>query len=368
MDEIENWVFLCCAASCLAACTHMLLSLRTNRHDRALFMLTVAFGFKSASLTLASPAVAATADRLTGIPDLTALGVHLLGGVGFSTGLLVALSYWSCPPEQARRRAKFWLAIAAVMTGVLIALWLAARQSVSTHPGNYLLDNMGLPQVAVYLVLYTVAFAAGLLEILFLCVRYARVTPSIWLRRGLRITAIGAAVYLLYCAHRLIGVTALHLGTDLPDIEFVTPLCIGIGVPLLVIGLTLPSWEATLSAASAWLRDYRSYQALYPLWQAFYDLEPSIALDPPTSRLSDLFRFREIRFHLCRRVVEINDGRLALRSPAFAGPVTAADAPVPADIVMAVAGPHLSERTSDDLADEVKWLVEVSRNWRADIS
>ncbi|MGW7719262.1 MAB_1171c family putative transporter [Streptomyces chartreusis] len=347
MDQIKDWTFLSCAATCLAACIYMSLGLRTNRRDRALLMLTAAFGFKFVSLTIAAPDVAAAADRLIGIPDLTALVVHLFGGVGSSTGILAALSYWTCPAEQARQRVKCWLVIAAVMAGALIGLWLAARPAVSNRSGNYLLDNMQLPQVAVYLVLYTVAFAAGLLEILVICVRYARLAPGVWLRRGLRITAIGAAVYLLYCGYRLICVTAVHLRVDLPDLEFITPVCIGAGVPLMAIGLTLPSWGAKLTAASAWLHDYRSYQALYPLWRELYDQVPSIALDPPRSRIADILRFREIGYHLCRRVIEINDGRLALGSPTAA---VQAQAPV---------------RSSSDLADEVERLVQMSRRTRA---
>lgn len=349
MDEIENWTFLCCAASCLAACVYLLRGLRTTQHDRALLMLATAFGFKSVSLTLAAPGIGAIADRLIGIPDLTALGVHLFGGVASSTGILVALSYWTYPPERARRRAAFWLAIAAVMAGTLISLWLAAEHAVSTHSGNYLLDNMGLPAVAIYLVLYTVAFAAGLLEILFLCLRYARAAPGTWLRRGLRITAIGAAIYLVYCAHRLVGVAALYLHLNMPDIEFVTPLCISAGVSLLIIGLTLPSWGVKLSATT-WLRDYRSYQSLYPLWRDLYERVPSIALDPPRSRLSDRFQFREIGYHLCRRVVEINDGRLVLRADSG---------------VVAVVDPPTAGRDSADLSDEVQWLIRMSRQFRA---
>lgn len=345
MDQIKNWTFLCCALGCLAACVYLLPGLRGSRNDRALLMLTAAFGFKFVSLTLAAPAVAPMIDRLTGVTDLNALGVHIFGGVGSSAGILVALSYWTHPPERARRRTLFWLGLAVAMTAVLIGLWLVARQHVLSHQGNYLLDNMGLPLVAVYLVLYTVAFAAGLLAILLLCLRYARVAPTVWLRRGLRITAIGASVYLVYCAHRLIGMVAVNLGADLSGFEFLTPLCIGTGVPLLIIGLTLPSWGAKLSTSSRWLRDYVSYQALYPLWRDLYQRDPSIALDPPQSRLADVLRFQEISYHLCRRVVEINDGLLALSTDRL---------PAGRDSI-----------GSGDFADEVKWLVRMSRQSRA---
>ncbi|MEV4709543.1 MAB_1171c family putative transporter [Actinoplanes sp. NPDC049316] len=382
-------MFLFSALTCTVALAYKLRDLRTNRHDQALLALIAAFGCKTVSLTLSSPATSAVIERWIGVPNLCALVVHLFGGVASSTALLIALGYWSYPPERARSQAKIWLVVSSVMAGTLTTLWVVAGSVVSTRPGNYLLDNMQHPIVAVYLLLYIIAFAAGLLETLRLCVRYAEMAANTWLRRGLRITAIGSAVYLAYCLHRLAALTAVWLHAELPTPELLTPLCVGVGVNLVAFGLTLPSWGTHLSTASSRLAAYRQHQALYPLWLKLYRATPSIALEPPRSRLRDRLRVRDVRFHLYRRVIEINDGRLALRpfmdDAVAAQAVTAAraaglggerltaaveatclDAAARAkadDIPVRPDGPvEMVHEGSDDLADEVRWLVQVARN------
>ncbi|MFD0658600.1 MAB_1171c family putative transporter [Thermocatellispora tengchongensis] len=83
---------------------------------------------------------------------------------------------------------------------------------------------------------------------------------------------------------------------------------------LVLAGATLPTWGRLLIAPAwlAWLRDYRAYQALRPLWRALYAADPRIALTPAAPVLLDLVAVRDLRFRLYRRVIEIRDGRLAL--------------------------------------------------------
>ncbi|BFU47389.1 MAB_1171c family putative transporter [Krasilnikovia sp. MM14-A1004] len=388
MDDLKDFAFIWGALTCAAALVYKLRDLRTNPHDRALLALIAAFGCKTVSLVLTAPTTSAALERWIDMPNICALGVHLFGGVASSTAILIALGYWSYPPERARSLARIWLGAAGAMAVTLIGLWLVAKQTVSDRPGNYLLDNMQQPIVAVYLLLYIAAFAAGLMETLRLCLRYATKAADPWLRQGLRLTAIGAAIYLVYCVHRVLGVTAVLLGTKSPTPEIITPLCIGVGVELLAIGLTIPSWGPRLFDLSSWLRSYRYHQALYPLWRDLYQVTPTIALDPPQSRLRDRLRVRDIHFHLYRRVIEINDGRLALRR--YMDPAVLAEATRAAHGV-GLSGEHLTAaveaarldaalRTkesgvavqddspqvpgeqSDDFADEVRWLVAVSQH------
>jgi hypothetical protein len=389
MENVTDVIYLLCAATCLAAMVYRLRDVRAGRHDRALLALIAAFGCKTVSLTFAAPVASAAVERMIGVPNACALGVHVFGGVASSAAILIALGYWSYPPERARARARGWIVVACAMAGGLTALWLAAEDTVTTTPGNYLLDNMQHPLVAVYLLLYITAFAAGLLEILRLCIRYAKVAPRPWLRRGLRVTAIGAAVYLVYCVNRLVGLAAVETHTDLSTTEFLTPLCIGIGVLLMVVGLTLPSWGPHTSTPASWWRSYRHHRVLYPLWRDLYQAVPGIALDPPASPLRDRLRVRDIHYYLYRRVIEINDGRLALRS--FMDPAVTAEAICAArkdglggtELVAAVEVARLAAAAdamtrrlpiahggvshevpgaeNDNYADEVHWLVEMAR-------
>ncbi|WP_224386174.1 MAB_1171c family putative transporter [Pseudonocardia sp. ICBG1293] len=340
MDEIKDWTFLSCAVVCLIADVYLAVGLRGRAEDRSLQMLILAFAAKAVSLTLSAPTVATFIDQIVGVPNVNALVVHLLGGVVYSTGMLVALSYWAYPVERAQRRAIIWIVLSVIMSGVLIDMWLAATNTVTARSGRYLLDNLELPSVAVYLLLYIASFVAGLLGVLLTCLRYARVATGAWLRRGLYVSAFGASVYLLYCVHRVVGVMLPGLRADFPDIELATPLCVGVGALLIVVGFTLPSWGIKLSAAALWWRDYRNHLALYPLWSSLYRQVPTIALDPPRSRWADCLRVRDVRYHLCRRVVEIQDARLSLQADGGLS--------VPAG--------------QPRLADEVAWLVHMSRS------
>jgi hypothetical protein len=58
---------------------------------------------------------------------------------------------------------------------------------------------------------------------------------------------------------------------------------------------------------------YRAHRELYPLWSALREISPEIALDPAPSEFYDRLRVRDLDFRLYRRIIEIRDGRLALR-------------------------------------------------------
>lgn len=65
------------------------------------------------------------------------------------------------------------------------------------------------------------------------------------------------------------------------------------------------AWRPTFST---YLRQVRAYRQLQPLWQAVYEAMPEIALPP------DPLNDASLSFKLYRRVIEIRDGELALRS------------------------------------------------------
>jgi hypothetical protein len=137
------------------------------------------------------------------------------------------------------------------------------------------------------------------------------------LATGLRIVAGGCAFGLAYIAHKGIYL-GLRTSGGSPSTEAesgVAMLLALAGLVLIIVGTTLPAWGPRLrpSALRRWFRAYVAHQRLYPLWSALYRSSPEIALDPPSSRLRDALDVRDIDFRLYRRVIEIRDGRLALR-------------------------------------------------------
>jgi hypothetical protein len=84
---------------------------------------------------------------------------------------------------------------------------------------------------------------------------------------------------------------------------------------LLVLGESIHVWGAwlRLPAASEWLRSYRAYVAIFPLWADLCRAVPDVALIPPSNTLRDLAPPRDVAFRLYRRLIEVLDARLALR-------------------------------------------------------
>lgn len=313
MLGVKSVVFPVCAAICLLALFHKLRDVRRYRRDPSLLALLVAFSCKAISFTLSTPSVAATVDRWTDIPNLGALGIHVLGGVASSAAVLVAIAYWVYPPDEARRRAVRRLVSAALCAAVMLTMWWSAASAGEERAAHYLLQQASRPAITVYLLVYVTAFGSGMVETIRVCARFSRVAGRQWLRRGLCFTGIGAGTYLVYCVDRATAVIAVHLGLEPLDWEVLTPLANGVGILFLVIGLTMPSWGPTVTDWCYRARNFRTFQKLHPLWRALRVAHPHIALEPRHAGPLARFMPGHINYRLYRQVVEIQDGLLALR-------------------------------------------------------
>ncbi|MEU1312681.1 MAB_1171c family putative transporter [Streptomyces cinnamoneus] len=313
MTDPKAVVFPACAILCALAFLYKVRDVRRQRNDPALRALLVAFSCKGVSFTLSTPLVALKVDDALGVRDLGALGIHLFGGVASSAAFLTAIVYWVYPREEARRRALVRLMAATTVAVVMVGLWIAAKHGSQQRSAHYLLQNAHRPVVATYLLLYVSAFGSGMIEIIRLCLRYGRVAGRQWLRRGLHTTAIGASACLVYCLNRLLALITVQCGLDPLEWELLTPITNGTGIFFLVAGLTMPSWGPRVSDGRRLARNFITYQRLYPLWRALSTAIPSITLNPePANRLARLLP-GDINFRLYRRVIEIQDGLLALR-------------------------------------------------------
>ncbi|MFD8382458.1 MAB_1171c family putative transporter [Streptomyces sp. NPDC059679] len=142
-------------------------------------------------------------------------------------------------------------------------------------------------------------------------------------RTGLRLVTASACVGGLWALWGLTGVENMArtgrqgAGTD-PVAMVLAASCL----VLACLGATAAWWRGAVTAPARWLRAYRRYRALEPLWSALHAAAPGIALRTRTRRLSWLPP-RSAEFALYRRVIEIRDGYLALHP--YAAPRGAAE-------------------------------------------
>ncbi|OEJ40113.1 hypothetical protein AR457_16570 [Streptomyces agglomeratus] len=142
-------------------------------------------------------------------------------------------------------------------------------------------------------------------------------------RIGLRVTAAGCLFALLYAAYKVFGLVSigLELGLLPHGVRCSTPIspfrCVfsvtapALAVLLITVGLTLPAvvWPVSQFLRRRW--ESRSFAALAPLWEDISGATPEVVLASagfPEERHAD-----DSDFLLHRRVIEINDGGLALR-------------------------------------------------------
>ncbi|GAA4695470.1 MAB_1171c family putative transporter [Phytohabitans rumicis] len=265
-----------------------------------------ALALLGSTFTVSTPAVWSWLDRTTGVANLAALWAHL-SVVGFSATVQLLVLWWVNPTDLARRRTRARLAFLAVAAATMVVLFLAAGPT-EPHATDFVATYVHRPHFAAYLLVYLAAFGLGLVDVVRLCWPYANMAGRSWLRRGLRTTAAGSVVGLVYCAVRVADVIGAQLDVDIRRWEWLAPIAASLGALLVILGLTMPAWGPRLSHIRGWLRRRRQYRQLQPLWSDLHRLMPQIALEPPVAT-----PLRTLDRRLYRRVIELYDGSLALR-------------------------------------------------------
>ncbi|GAA2414362.1 hypothetical protein GCM10010420_49980 [Streptomyces glaucosporus] len=370
-----------CALTGLAAFCYRLPELLRRRTDPALWALETYFLCSGLSFLVDLNWLRDDVSGLFGYPNLTTVMTQA-AVVVLTAAQQVVLVHWSHPPERAAVLARRRVRAFSVALVVLVALFFVVepyRQTASAE--GTLLSNMRDRDYAGYLLFYITVCAVGQVGAVRLSYRYARIAHRTWLRAGMWTVTAGASLILVYCGIRYTQTAGTQLGHDMSAWEPAYWLAGSVGALLQVFGWTVPSWGPALSA---WLRDYRSYLRLRPLWWALYDAVPVIALEPPPRRPLDRLPPADLDYRLHRRVIEIRDGYHALGphlvrgaergSPAdearllrsaldaragapAASPPAASAAPHPS------AAPPERPEVPGDFAEEVAWLSEVARSF-----
>jgi hypothetical protein len=302
MDLIRTLGFVASALSSYAAFGLKIAQFRRSRDDAAYRVLILVLLLQCVTFSLG--VVALTTDRLLGVGNLAVLLLHL-SAVAYCICAEVLLLRWTSSLAAARPHVIRWIAFGAVAAGCLVMLFVGAR--IDRLPATDLNTGSDRPLVIAYLLIFMLSQALPCLTIIRQCVPYSRLAEPGWLQRALRVLAAAAALLLGYCLSR---VTIILLSTEdvgVGDAAILPSLFSAAGIVTLNVGLTMQSWGPRLGRVQRWFADYAAYRALYPLWQALYQASPEISLEQPSRSLTDL------AYRLHRRVIEIDDGRRALR-------------------------------------------------------
>ncbi|MDV9173043.1 MAB_1171c family putative transporter [Streptomyces sp. W16] len=231
-----------------------------------------------------------------------------------ATSVLAFLLQLNLEPDEAIRSIRLRvLFLCASVAGM--AVLFAAEQLTDRSPKLY----------ACYVLIYVSYLGVTAKDFCEQTWRQSKRSRRRSQRIGLRVTSAGCVFALLYSAYKVFGAVSVGFGLGLiPENARcstpVTPFRCGFSVTapalavlLIALGLTLPAvaWPFSQFLRRRW--ETRSYAALGPLWQDVTGATPEVVLAAPELNEKNEKDADDSDFLLHRRVIEINDGALALR-------------------------------------------------------
>ncbi|WP_434587554.1 MAB_1171c family putative transporter [Streptomyces sp. A5-4] len=272
----------------------------------AMAALLVSFALAFASYT---PVVENAAESL--VPHVGRLLSNSFT-LAAATSVLAFMLQLNLEPEAARRSIRLRvLFLGIAVTGMTVLF--AAEEMNDRSPRIY----------ALYVLIYISYLGVTAKDFLVQTWKQSKRSRRTSQRVGLRMTAVGCLFALLYSAYKVFVMISLGLGLDLiaDHSRCSSPLvpvrCLfsvtspALAVLLITLGLTLPAvaWPISQFLRRRW--ESRSFAALGPLWKDITGATPEVVLDPADAHEED--HADDSDFFLHRRVIEINDGGLALR-------------------------------------------------------
>jgi Family of unknown function (DUF6545) len=282
---------------------------QNNRARRALLLTLVALALAA---TFFVPSVYIATQDLTGVEnlaDLIARCAVLVASLGAQSLLLHLTQEPEAAMTMSRRRA---VAMTTAMVLLVVLFVLAPIHETGTL--RLTSDFADSPLVIGYLVVFAGYLGIALVDVLRGGLRYAP-TAGTAISLALRLIAVGCAFGLLDVAEKIGFLIAVLLGES-PSAAVessVARMLAVLGGLFVLAGSVVPALYPVWRRTVHWVTTHRAHRELYPLWFALREINPEIALDPAMSEFRDRVRVRDLDFRLYRRIIEIRDGRLALR-------------------------------------------------------
>jgi hypothetical protein len=223
------------------------------------------------------------------------------------------------PARRARIRARppgtvaVAVSAAVAVQAAMVALFLAARPEM-TADGSVAVDRAGRWLLTAHDALFAV-YAFWCLAMLAAALgRQARRLGPGPLRLGMQLTLAAVAVGMLWASWTVDDIgDVLTTGVQNGSEDTISNVLGAVCAVLVVASATTARWGDSFSAPLRWLRSYRMYLALEPLWEALRAEIPGIVLEERRPKLGARGPRPSAEFALYRRVIEIHDGRFALR-------------------------------------------------------
>ncbi|MFE3825297.1 MAB_1171c family putative transporter [Streptomyces sp. NPDC059092] len=229
-----------------------------------------------------------------------------------ATSVLVFMLQLDLEPDEARRSIRLRVLFLGISVAGMTVLFVAEQMN-DRSPELY----------ALYVLIYISYLGVTAKDFCAQTWKQSTRSRRRSQRIGLRVTAAGCVFALLYAAYKVFGLVSIGLGLGLiPEgarcsTPFTPVRCVfsvtapALAVLLIALGLTLPAvvWPFSQFLRRRW--ESRSHAALGPLWEAISGAAPEVVL--AATEFGEEKQADDFAFFLHRRVIEINDGGLALR-------------------------------------------------------
>ncbi len=228
-----------------------------------------------------------------------------------AVGLFVGMARSLQPPGRSHTLARWHAAVTAVALTAQPVLFTVARPYVSddgvrTHGTATLV-------IAAYDTVFTTYCTWCLAAFTVLVAGHARHLGKGLLRTGLRLVTASAVVGMAWTAWSVDDIVSVLTTGAQDTCEDIPSAVLGAAcITLAACGTTISAWGSRLGAPARWLRAYRGYRAIGPLWSALQAAVPDIVLPLSVGRTRYALP-RDAEFALLRRVIEVRDAHLALQ-------------------------------------------------------
>ncbi|NEA53508.1 hypothetical protein G3I60_04905 [Streptomyces sp. SID13666] len=276
-------------------------SSKTKTHP-ALLLLALTYLASAGSFIIEMPPIWSRIDSTFGVTNI-AVPLSQSWVMLVCTCQTSVIAYWAYAPSQARRAAKWFFAVGAVVIAGLMVTFF------QIPPDDFATFQVREWSYATYLSIYIAAYTAAQAYLTVQCWKLARRVGVSWVAWSLRIIAVGALITIGQSVIR----SANLLG--MADVKWLDLawLCGDLGALLTSIGYLLPTLVDRGRETYTWVNEHYTYQRLGPLWEALHGASPEITAVEAPSQRSTFLRLGSINFALYRRSTEIRDGMIELR-------------------------------------------------------